>query len=577
MLADLVGRRVTLLMAVACRSIGLILLGLLEWHCANLSIYSRFLFFFFAAMCEGTAQAFGSGTDVALLHDSVQALDRKKDFQRILSQRSMMWPFAACLANLIGGLLAERISMAWCIYATIGTTLAALPMAWMLIEVYPRVYDPERIIRKMRERPRGISMSENHTGLASVGGCFSSSGRRLDFTTPDATPEVYPRSLVGSVMPITHEHEDEHELELTAAPKYPPAMLINEADVASDTSSDEDEEYDSADDRASKVDTHTGLHQHRPSMTDSESSPTPTTSPLRVRRRRVADEKAIVTPSIVAPASTLLLTPIPHRPSQLIIPSPVDTAFDGPSMSIETPPTSCPSPLSSHPPHSVQNFMALLKTHLLLCLTSMYHSWDMQELVLLSTLIYASSEPPHRLRALFFTAHHIAPSRYGAVAATMFFLSSVGSWCSSKLNLKGGDKENTSDNNAARVKKVLLATCIIPPILLILSTYCDGLLSAFLLLPISFLWGIRVPIMSGLLHRTLRSSSQRATVVRMQSLAHKLALAVCLAGFAGPLTDAYSIDTTVRTFALLSFIPIVWIAKRKELGKVEKKDTVSTQ
>lgn len=491
-LADLVGRRYCLLLSVLFRSIGLIILGIFEFYSSSstsssssvsdsvdgsssfLTLPIRFFIFILASACEGAAQALGSGTDVAFLHDSLAGLKRLESFQTVLATRSMCWPAAACIANLIGGVMAERIGIQACIYSTIIATLISIPIVWNMKEVFPTTWD---------ERKR--KNSDDH-----------------DRRPPPHTP------------PDTDDNAGEIDPD-----QQPADSRSNTPSSQASLSSDVDDTSDS-----------------------------PISSRLRNRKRTNDDPTSSET----------------HRDRHAD-----DSTSPVTNMRSENTRLSALRSASGTSPVFDVGVFGLLRGHLTLCLSTLRSSTRLQELLLLSTALYAFSEPPHRLRALFFAHHGIAPSMFGAVAGSMFFLSAAGAGVSAAI-VKRTNKSDQLQINQTQTTRwynmseraTLLWTSILPPILQATATLLTGLPAALILMPISFLWGVRLPVLSGLLHRELPCSTHRATVSSFHSLSNRLALAFCLVCLAGPITDATSIDQTIRIFAAMAIIPPIWIARR---------------
>ena len=493
--ADLVGRKWCLLGCLVARMAGLGILLLVDVLLPSLSPWSRMLGFGSACALEGLACSLGSGTDVSLLHDSLAALGRPQEFQGYLGYRSMMWPCAAAIANLVGSAAAEKWGVRSCIVATMGATILAIPVTAALREVYPRIYDPVRMWRKSK---RSMQTGAKQPPLL----------RDWD----NAAQNQEPASFV-EIQP----HPTESSAALSALPADS-SPLLSTLDSASSSPS---------------------LHHRKPRL------------PLRIE----------CTPSAAATA---------------------DAADDSPRFEPQG------SPLSSLPPPSLENFTSLLRSHLRSCAATLRSRPRLQSLIASAALLYAFGEPVHRLRGVFLAAHKLPSSHFGLVGAAMFGLSSLGALLStrvrhwSRVYLRLG------------AMGVVVASSSLAPLLQYAAARFggEGWLAAVLLLPTSFLWGVRLPLLSHFLHRSLAAggpadsgggavagsadaartagataavkdthrqllAGQRATLASMQSLSNKLALALCLSLVAGPLTDAYGIDATVQVFAALSALPVL--------------------
>lgn len=86
-----------------------------------------------AALCLGIGQSFMSGSDTALMYDSLLQLNREKDFIKLEGRTISMGNLAEAIAFILGGLLAE-ISLRTPFYFQIGIALIGLITAFLLVE-----------------------------------------------------------------------------------------------------------------------------------------------------------------------------------------------------------------------------------------------------------------------------------------------------------------------------------------------------------------------------------------------------------------------------------------------------------
>ena len=103
---------------------------------AGIVIYSfsyGFWGFLPAALCLGIGQSFVSGSDTALMYDSLLEIKREKDFIKLEGRTISMGNFAEAIAFIIGGFLAE-ISLRTPFYYQIGIALIGLLTALSLTE-----------------------------------------------------------------------------------------------------------------------------------------------------------------------------------------------------------------------------------------------------------------------------------------------------------------------------------------------------------------------------------------------------------------------------------------------------------
>jgi len=199
LLSDLVGRRATLLLSSFFHFSSLLGLIATDWLLVHSSIQSRLLCFILSALLEGCAQSLASGGDVALMHDSMDALavamdseercdsevekeaeefkgqlssstdetttrrlsspnSRRKsedasssssvpksptasdaEVARRLALRSTLWPAATACGNLFGGVLFERGGgIRACMWLSLLCAAVAMPVAAALEEAQSR-------------------------------------------------------------------------------------------------------------------------------------------------------------------------------------------------------------------------------------------------------------------------------------------------------------------------------------------------------------------------------------------------------------------------------------------------------
>ena len=124
-------------------------------------IFSDSFFVVLGAMAAGgAASALVSGTDVALLYDTLVALGREGGFQRVLGKMTLYSSASLAVAAIAGGLLAQRgMAYAWWAYFAIG--LLALPVRLSLREPpFRKTAEPEQYARHLGEALR-ISFTGN--------------------------------------------------------------------------------------------------------------------------------------------------------------------------------------------------------------------------------------------------------------------------------------------------------------------------------------------------------------------------------------------------------------------------------
>lgn len=92
-----------------------------------------FILVLIAMSIGGISSAFVSGTDVAILYDTLKALGREAEFKRIMGKMSWHTSVSMALAGIIGGLLAQ-LDMAYAWWAYFFAGMLALPVIIALQE-----------------------------------------------------------------------------------------------------------------------------------------------------------------------------------------------------------------------------------------------------------------------------------------------------------------------------------------------------------------------------------------------------------------------------------------------------------
>lgn len=116
-----------------------------------------------AALCMGIGQSFVSGSDTALMYDSLLEMNRSKDFVKLEGSSISMGNFAEAIAFILGGFLAE-ITLRTPFYYQIG--IACLGVLTAVILVEPHVHRLEdgksKPLKNIKKIVR-FSLKENHT------------------------------------------------------------------------------------------------------------------------------------------------------------------------------------------------------------------------------------------------------------------------------------------------------------------------------------------------------------------------------------------------------------------------------
>jgi MFS family permease len=158
--ADLFGRKNTMILAGVLVVISFIFL----------SIGTSLIFFILYAVINGLAQSLFSGTDTAIIYDSLKEMKQEHRFKRIAGISGSLWPAGAAAGSLIGGFLAAH-SLHLAVVATIIPFTLALILTFFLIE--PK-YDKEthkNILKQIRSGFTAI-ISNRQILLLSLAGFF---------------------------------------------------------------------------------------------------------------------------------------------------------------------------------------------------------------------------------------------------------------------------------------------------------------------------------------------------------------------------------------------------------------------
>ena len=122
-LADKWGRKNTMIIGAFLGTFGFIIY----------SLSFGFWGFLIAEIVLGVGQSFISGSDSALLYDSLKHQDKQNDYMKLEGRVLSVGNFAETIAAIVGGLLAS-ISLRTPFYAQIFVAFMAIPASFMLVE-----------------------------------------------------------------------------------------------------------------------------------------------------------------------------------------------------------------------------------------------------------------------------------------------------------------------------------------------------------------------------------------------------------------------------------------------------------
>jgi MFS family permease len=429
--ADLHGRKNALIGCSTLRILSLAVVLFIHQYNDSFGSNEKFSLFLLSAGLEGSGQALNSGSDIALMYDSLIQEGKVDQFKSALATKAVMWPSGASLASFIGGWLGSVNASGIFLPLALTTfsSLISLLIAACLQEVNSCSTGKKRISDVILHRDSKLLVTSNKQ-LTSL-----DKGNKGNYSL------IHSKSL----------------------PTWNQMKWKEEKDC---------------------------IQEEKESMVDhSPSFSTP--------------------PEPISPETRNLLVSQPNN----------DNAV----------------PKS----HSI-------RSHVTAVYGELRQNNQLRALLISSFLLYSFSESTHRLRSVFYRAQGIPASYHGILGGLTFALSSVGAFNSTKFATKFG------------TKSTLLAAAVLTPLLQTLSSYSDTLTCSFLLLLVSFLFGVRGPLLSSLVHERV-SPSCRSTIFSIQSLANKLSLSLCLPLIAGPITDSYGIQSCIRLFAFLTILPILWV------------------
>ncbi|MBN1797971.1 MAG: MFS transporter [Spirochaetales bacterium] len=133
-IGDRLGRKRTILLAAAINVVGWI-------------IYSSFRFFWGFVAAEitlGLSLAFLSGTDSAVIFESLKELKRQGDYSKVLGRINGLFHLGAAFSSITGGICAMFFPVWWLMLATGSIALASFSLAFFITEPTYEVYKHHR-------------------------------------------------------------------------------------------------------------------------------------------------------------------------------------------------------------------------------------------------------------------------------------------------------------------------------------------------------------------------------------------------------------------------------------------------
>ena len=141
--ADLVGRKRSMLISRVCITISCIIM-----------LFSRnFWGFALSFIIQALGNAFTSGSEEALVYDSLKCIDKEDDFIKVNGRLNVLIEVSQAIATVVGGVLAEY-SYVWCYAACVVIALLSLvPVVFMT--------EPP-ILEERTEQLTGMALVKNH-------------------------------------------------------------------------------------------------------------------------------------------------------------------------------------------------------------------------------------------------------------------------------------------------------------------------------------------------------------------------------------------------------------------------------
>jgi len=147
--ADLIGRKKSMIMSGFCVFIGFIFLA----------IGGSMTMFIIYAVINAFSRSLFSGSDSAFIYDTLKEESKEKYFKKIIGMKYALWPIGASIGSVIGGYLA-LISFKLTIILTLIPTTIAIFLSFLLIE--PRYKKENHGIFKQMFKSSGIILRNSN-------------------------------------------------------------------------------------------------------------------------------------------------------------------------------------------------------------------------------------------------------------------------------------------------------------------------------------------------------------------------------------------------------------------------------
>lgn len=147
-LADLVGRKRSMLLSRVCITISCIIM-----------LFSRSFWLFAASFAiQALGNNFNSGSEEALVYDSMKCLNKEEHYMKVNGRINTIIEISQAIATVVGGVLAEY-SYFWCYAACVMISVLAIAPVFFMVE-------PPVAETTVKEKATGLQLIERHFKLS---------------------------------------------------------------------------------------------------------------------------------------------------------------------------------------------------------------------------------------------------------------------------------------------------------------------------------------------------------------------------------------------------------------------------
>lgn len=157
-IADLFGRKNTLLISQGLKIISILILF----------ISTSFVILIIHAIIRSIARGFVSGTDTALMYDTLKEENQEKHYKNIVGKYFAIWAFGAATGSFIGGFLA-KISLLAPFIATLIPIVFTTTLVFYMVEPIYKKENHKNIFKQMFQSSK-LAFSTKQLTLLMIGG-----------------------------------------------------------------------------------------------------------------------------------------------------------------------------------------------------------------------------------------------------------------------------------------------------------------------------------------------------------------------------------------------------------------------